>query len=659
MLLHSQLMHPSPLKEKRDSKSMLVRRAWLSLLAGSLLSAACGGRPDYSLRNAAPEVAFATAPPAYTATPSITLSVAATNPTGVKAIYALSGSQRWLAAQQEDGTWLVNLQLPVIGKNTITVWAEDTASPVPNSGQGMEAPYQLVQEVIYDPTPPSVTYDASFASYADERALQVAVDGNGIAVVPAAYSTLPKAGVMPGGGIYKAWSRLSAEGEMTASELETTNTRNIPVLRFAVPFNRNTDAPIEAPTYVAHLSCPSPCPDFPDATGQLLPAATTDDQRALFDLPLATQTVPALGELQGPAALSIALTVADAAGNSVAANGFNFGFHVIGPPLAVSKDTQYAAAAKPDSVYAYRLADQTYAALWQTGPQFPDYVARLARYIITNPIPETVALDLAYLQDPRGSWQAVESWYFYTIDEPIGANPDGTYTLDPNASKAYAIDGFTFHNPLFWRTPYGTMTGPLTQAEYGAFPCGAPSRDAYAAHRIGDRTAKYFCINALPGTPEVATFSSAEVSLFAYRVAAELQGQERAPDTDPSGRWLLVPPAAGGVPGTLVVYLARPVTASRTRALQWNMVPTTSGSAYLANHYQTWDYESWGWISFYNYPGHDIHIANRAGRYLARAQDLLSGTLAGTTQAYSGAGLLGEPVDRLSLVFAGEPLAIH
>src|SRR5689334_7202128 len=121
-------------------------------IVGALAAAGCGGsRPDFSLRSAPPQVSFANAIPTFTSGSSLTLSVNARNPTGVKNVYALAGSQRWAAAPQSDGTWRTTVQLPVIGKNTVTVWAEDAASPTPNSGQGLEAPYQLVQDVFYDP----------------------------------------------------------------------------------------------------------------------------------------------------------------------------------------------------------------------------------------------------------------------------------------------------------------------------------------------------------------------------------------------------------------------------------------------------------------------------------------------------------------------------
>ena len=76
------------------------------------------------------------------------------------------------------------------------------------------------------------------------------------------------------------------------------------------------------------------------------------------------------------------------------------------------------------------------------------------------------------------------------------------------------------------------------------------------------------------------------------------------------------------------------------------------------NHYQTWDYEFW-WRYFGVYPGYDTFVLLRMGAYLAAAQENLYGTLSATTQAYTGTNLLGEPVPRLSLTLAREPLATH
>jgi hypothetical protein len=640
-----------------------VRRlTTLALVTAAWLIACSGGRPGYSALSTPPQVSFATPPPAFSASATLPLSVSAQNPTGVRSVYALVGSQRFTAKRQDDGTWQVSVQLPVVGKNTVTVWAEDMGSPTPNSGQGMDPPFQLVQDIVYDPTPPSISYDPSFASYSDERTLQLEVDQNGVPSVPPTYVVGAKAGVLPGGDFYKAWSRLSGGADMTAAELETTNARNVPVLRFIVPYNRNTDSPIQTPTFVAHVACPPPCPEYPDATGQLLPSATPDDQRALFDLPLATETIPALASLLGPAALSITVTVADAAGNTATVPGFNFTFHAIGPPLAITEDNEYAAAAKPESTFAYHLADGSYGSMWIVGPQFVANQVRLARYFISNPSPQPVAMLLDYAQAPQGSWQVVESWMRFLVGDPIGRNADGTYTLNrPDASAPFTMDGFTFHNPMYWRLPYGSVTGGVPQAEYGAHPCGSPT-GGRILHRMGDTANKYVCsstvkLDLFSNTPETAAFSSADVMLQPYRIAPELQGQERAPDAL-SGGWVLVPPATGGAPGTLAVYLERSVGAPRLRVLEWNKAIGATQAAPPANHYQTWDYEFW-WPYGSVLSGYDTFLLMRAGAYLATAQENLYGTLSVTTQAYAGTSLVGEPVPRVSLSIAREPLVVH
>ncbi len=640
-------------KRQRHGNPNHLSAGQLVVLGVGFLAIACGGdRPDYSLRNTPPEVAFAAPPPAYTATPMVAVGIIATNPTGVRAVYALSGAQRWPAVLQEDGTWRVTLQLPVIGKNTVTVWAEDNASPSPNSGQGMDPPYQLVQEIVYDPTPPSVTYDAAFASYGDERDLDLVVDANGIAVVPASYATLQKTGVLPGGHFYKAWSRLSAGEEMTASELETTNARNIPVLRFAVPFNRNTDAPLETPTFVARLSCPFPCPEYPDASGQLLPAAAMDDQRALFELPLATETVPALAQIQGPGALSIRVTVADAAGNSTTASGFDFVFHVIGPPLAIVEDEQYPTNAQADgsATFAYHVSDNTYAQLWD-GARFPNAAVRLMRYIITNPTTEPVALQLSYAQAAGGSWRAYEYWSWYNVGQPWFLGQSTSQKTECHDAKSYAIDGFSFAQP------FCTTAGSAVQCWTGT---AWSTAGIILFHRMGDRTYRFLCDSSAlrDATSEdtAGVSSAAGITLEPFRVAPELGGQERAPDTDGSGQWVMVPAASGATPGTLVVYLKRPAGAARSPALNWNMNAVPGSEA--ADHYQTWEYMEWiRWSS--PSPGYDWRSGYRIGRYLVNAEDRVYGSLLGSTHASSEGIFAGEVASRISVTIVREPLFTH
>jgi len=236
----------------------------------------------------------------------------------------------------------------------------------------------------------------------------------------------------------------------------------------------------------------------------------------------------------------------------------------------------------------------------------------------------------------------------------------------PDISAPLMLDGFGFHNAMYWRVPYGTMSGILSQGEYGGHPCGSPS-GGHPAHRIGDTLNKYVCdastgVSFFSATPETATFSSSDVSVRPFRIAPELQGQERDPNTDLSGQWVLVPPAAGGVPGTLVVYLARSVTAPRSRPLPWNLAVGPPSTHEAVNHYQTWDYEWWwGYYQPWSilFSGYDTYVAFRAGAYLLAAQENLYGTLSGTTHAYSGTALLGESVARLSVTMSREPLAVH
>jgi hypothetical protein len=228
------------------------------------------------------------------------------------------------------------------------------------------------------------------------------------------------------------------------------------------------------------------------------------------------------------------------------------------------------------------------------------------------------------------------------------------------------MDGFTFHNALYWRVPYGTTTGVLPQGEYAQHPCGSTS-GGDVLHRMGDMVNKWTCsastgVNVFSTVPETGTFSTSDVSVWPYRIAPELQGQERDANKDPSGQWFLVPPAAGGVPGSLVVYLARTVTAPRSRSLNWNAAVGSPSPGEAVDHYQVWDFEFWwGYHQPWSvlYPGYDTYVAIRMGTYLVSAQESLYGSLNGTTNAYSGTTLLGESVPRLSVNIAHDTLAVH
>ena len=218
----------------------------IALDASDLFGAPPAGRFD-PVDTTPPVLALVTPAPLYVQAAALTLRISASDPSGVKAVYALAGAGPSLATLQPDGTWLVTLALPATGQNTVTVWGEDKVTPTPNSGLGKGAPYELTLEVIYDPTPPSVTYDASIFSYSDERSLALGVTSDGVATVPPTYAVGPRVGVLLHGDIYKAYSRLGAVGGLSAAELESTNAGNIPFLRFAVPYRAGIDAPNPRP----------------------------------------------------------------------------------------------------------------------------------------------------------------------------------------------------------------------------------------------------------------------------------------------------------------------------------------------------------------------------------------------------------------------------
>ena len=93
---------------------------------------------------------------------------------------------------------------------------------------------------------------------------------------------------------------------------------------------------------------------------------------------------------------TVALELADAAGNATTVGGFSFTFHVVGPPVAVVEDVAFASYGDPRSTYPYRLSGQTagvntYSTLFDPGSRnFFGGQVRLLRYVISNPAPTPV-----------------------------------------------------------------------------------------------------------------------------------------------------------------------------------------------------------------------------------------------------------------------------
>jgi hypothetical protein len=608
-----------------------------------------------------PQLAFAAAPPTYVAQSYVDLVVRAADATGVKVVYARAGSDQHSGILVE-GAWHVRVPLATAGHNTITVWAEDLAEPFPNSGFDGEAPHELVLDVVHDPDAPTATYDTAFASYADERTMTVATGPDGFARVPAEYTLGPRTTVPNGGPIYKAATRIAAGAPLDAAELEAANAGNIPVLRFVVPFNDKTDSPLTSARFVATVTCPE-CPDMAPATGALLASSTPAAMGVHFVLPLAAETIPQLATVTGPATLDVTLELADAAGNAASVGGFLFGFHVIGPPLAVAEDAAYAGYGDRRSTYPYVVAGtslgvDSYATLWDTtSPNFYGGAVRLVRYVISNPSPKPVAIGVEFAQSAAGSWQMVETWPRDNRMQP----PTAPKLNDPNSATAVSIDGFTFWQPLYWAQPYGQSGGfvGFTKTQSGQFPCTGGHSAGWAAHRIGDRATKYVCF---PGSPfaavPAAVFSSSDVVPAVFSGVQQGGGEVLPSDRDASGTMFVVPGAAGGVPGALAVYLTRPVAAPRTRPLQTSVLAEP-------NRYETYDYEIFVWAGSYRFTyyssvfNYEVFHTMKSGQYLQSASELLNGALTITTQGLSERVLVGEPATAYAASFSARTLSTH
>jgi len=590
-----------------------------------------------------PALKLATTPVAYSNSVNVRFSVVATDPSGTKAVYAQVGGTR-RAALLVGNAWQLDVTIPAVGHNPITIWAEDLAEPIANSGLGRGAPYQLDLDVTFDPDRPGAVYDSAFASHSDERGLLVNTGTDGFALVPASYSSGARVTVANGGDIFKAATRLAAGGPLDTTELEVTNAANIPVLRFSVPFNDKVDAPITKAEYTVVASC-SGCGTIAPVRGKLLASPSPGVEALRFLLPLASETVPALAAPSGPVSLGVSIELEDAAGNVSTVGGFSFTFHVIGPPVAVSEDLAFPTYNDPRSTNPYRVqgtttAGNSYATLFDPAAvAFYGGQVRLARFLVSNPSAFPVAIRVDFGQSPTGSWKVTETWSRTSWDDLPAQSPRN----GPGTATVRVIDGFTFRQSTYWATPYGSAGYPLSGlSEVGPHPCGGRTNGA-PAHKMGDTASRWTCLpNAAWTTPTTGIFASGAVAPAVFRGVQQGGGEITVPDTDAGGTSFIIPGAVGGAPGKLVIYATRPTSAPRTRPLRLNLV----GSS---NAYETYDYEVASfhevWTIFtqagpFNY---DTYGLFKSGEYLVSSAESLEAALNVTTQGLLGNSLIGEP----------------
>jgi hypothetical protein len=333
----------------------------------------------------------------------------------------------------------------------------------------------------------------------------------------------------------------------------------------------------------------------------------------------------------------------------------------VGPPLAVIEDVGYASYGDLRSTYPYTIAGagaglNPYSSLWDPSfPSFFDGAVRLVRYVISNPSPAPVGIAASFHQKPGGSWRMTETWSRFNVGEP------GSHTLnDPNTAVPFVIDGFTFYQMQYWPVPHG-MTGGFigyTKVETSPYPCPGGYAGGIAAHRIGDRTTKYICSPVRFTGSETAVLSVSDVVPRVYSGFQQGGGETLNPARDASGTLFVVPGASGTTPGTLVLYLTRPVGAPRARLLRLNTL-------LAENRYETWDYElfmrytTWS-PNFYGQTfNYEVYLALRSGQYLESSSEAVQGTLTATTRGLVANVPFGEPMTGFSSIIDRPSLASH
>lgn len=522
-----------------------------------------------------PVLAFATAPALYTNQAALVLQVQATDATGVRGIFAESGTKQFTAVQGDGGVWTLSIDL-LPGHNPITVWGQDT-SQAANSGLGAPEPYLYGLDVLLDTSPPTAIYDATFKSYVPEKSTTVATNPDGTAVVPAQPSGGTKEAVQPSGEISKMASRLSAGGPIDVVDLESTNTSNLPVLRYAVHFDPATESPIVEAGFSVQVDCAG-CA-FPARSGAMLASPAVAPGFIHFDLPLATETVPDLAAVTGAASVAVTLSLKDGAGNLTSGvDGGTYTFHVLGPALAIAEDASFAVAGDPRSTFMYAAASPTYSALFDPGasPFLPDKQVRLVKYAITNPWPVPALADVRLL---GGGWAAAETWRGEMLRMP---------------ALAYNADNMSFSGTTDWAA---TCNGIPT------FPCGGAASDQdtkFPVHAAGAAT-QYTCeAKSVNGAPNPKSAAPADiVGALQASAPAELRAfTPGAPwDSTPAQALagaFLVPAATSTGPGRLHVYVTRPAGGgTRTVPLAFGALnansPTSRFEQWVADHWMDSD----------------------------------------------------------------------
>jgi hypothetical protein len=374
--------------------------------------------------------------------------------------------------------------------------------------------------------------------------------------------------VAAGAAIHKAASRITPASTHSAADLENGNPDNLPWIPFSISLY---GAPLASATYSITTFPGSTSGNSHTYTGDLLPwlspksTLTGTTGLLYFDLPLDAVRIPELISNVGATPFTIRVTATDTAGNSATPCVFSAfstsGYHVLAPPLAWSEDTNYVYSGDSRSTHAYTIAQNSYGALYDGAEPVlsSGNAVRLIRYVVTNPGPLSVALDLA-----PGAWASTETW--------------DAVRFDTQQRPTYG-DGYNSYP--YYGCARGSCNSPSTEVCSNATDAcvaacgGSTSGFWYPADGHGE-----MCSSAPNWTGVSGAVASATATPLPYILQS---GTETAASTKSVHGRYVIPAATSGTsggPGVMVVYIARPYSVARTlpaigAGLGWAFPPPT------------------------------------------------------------------------------------
>lgn len=580
----------------------------------------------------------------FTATDRVTITATATDAgAGVLGVFATSGTTT-IAGTRSGATWTMPDVPLENGANSITVWATDRAAAA--NGDVLRG---ASVRVVRDTTPPAPRFMTGAVTYLDERGLTLRS-----ADVPAQYQTTSTVKIDPiAADVYKVATRLGwpADVAMSPSLLEGANPYNIPFVQVAVPAGPS-ESPITGATYTITVGGVT-------ATGSLATwrSGASTASEVIYDVPLSSNLAP---ELASTTASSFGVTVTATftdAGGLTGTTRVPITFNVLGPPVFIEPDNAWTSLADVKGTHVYRRGNGSYHQLWDSSnANFTNGNVRLLRYVVSNPAPAPVALAATMI---GGSWGMYERWdrlasSYARLDPTITTACNGASAPASGAFQNFVFDGVSITGcevmlTVGTSTPWCWGTGePIHLNGYGA------SSSYYGYYHLY-HTCGSTSRSPATGPESQASWSSAAVETFQGGPAT---AGEIAPAQRLDGK-VIVPAASGSTPGTLVLYVVRPVSAAnaaRQSALAWN--PYSAANAYQ-RHVELFLRPN----GYAGSAGSLLYYRNywvyRAWASLALTREHLWGTVGISTQGISAGRTVGATIAQPGYTFSNRVISNH